>query len=48
MTAQETEPSPSGMPDEAEEDVPVGVPPEDEEAERKLPGFPEDDIDTAG
>jgi hypothetical protein len=46
----EEEPEPlSGMPEEAQdEDLPLGVPPEGEEADRNLPGFPEGDIDTAG
>jgi hypothetical protein len=45
---EEFEP-PTGLPEEArEEDVPLGVPPDEEEAERELPGFPEGDIDTAG
>ena len=40
---------PSGLPDEAPDDVPLGVPPDDDEApERELPGFPEGDVDTAG
>jgi hypothetical protein len=46
----EEEPEPlSGMPEEAQDqDLPLGVPPEGEEADRELPGFPEGDIDTAG
>jgi hypothetical protein len=40
--------TPSGLPREADEDVPLGVPPEDEDTERELPGFPEEDVDTAG
>jgi hypothetical protein len=44
---EEPEP-PSGLPDEAPDDVPLGVPPDDEDAERELPGFPEEDVDTAG
>ncbi len=48
MTGDEWEP-PSGLPDEEQdEDIPLGVPPDDEDAERELPGFPEGDIDTAG
>jgi hypothetical protein len=41
---------PSGLPDEEaqDEDVPLGVPPDDEDADRALPGFPEGDVDTAG
>ena len=40
---------PSGMPEGGQdEDLPLGVPPDDEEADRELPGFPEGDIDTAG
>ncbi len=39
---------PSGLPDEAPDDVPLGVPPDDEEPERERPGFPEGDVDTAG
>jgi hypothetical protein len=40
----------SGMPeDEQDQDVPLGIPAdEDDEVDRKLPGFPEGDIDTAG
>ena len=41
--------TPSGLPDEAEdEDVPLGVPADEDEVDRELPGFPEGDIDTAG
>lgn len=49
MSAFETEP-PSGMPAEEQgEDLPLGVPAdEDDEVDRELPGFPEGDIDTAG
>jgi hypothetical protein len=44
----ETEP-PSGLPEEDEgEDVPLGVPADEDEVDRELPGFPEGDIDTAG
>jgi hypothetical protein len=39
---------PSGLPPDAEVDIPLGVPPDDEDAERELPGFPEEDVDTAG
>jgi hypothetical protein len=48
--AGEKEPEPpTGLPEEgAAEDIPMGVPPDDEDAERELPGFPEGDIDTAG
>ena len=39
----------SGMPEEQQdEDLPLGVPRDGEDAERELPGFPEGDIDTAG
>jgi len=50
MTPEAQEPeAPTGLPDEAQdEDIPLGVPPDDEDADRKLPGFPEGDIDTAG
>lgn len=50
MTGEEREPpAPSGLPQEGqEEDVPLGVPPDDEAPERERPGFPEGDIDTAG
>ena len=49
MSAAETDPPPTGMPEDAEdEDLPLGVPPEDDEPERERPGFPEGDIDTAG
>jgi hypothetical protein len=45
---EEWEP-PTGLPDEGQdEDIPLGVPPDDERPERELPGFPEGDIDTAG
>ena len=44
---EEREP-PSGLPPEDAEDTPLGVPPDDEDAERELPGFPEEDVDTAG
>ena len=50
MKGEEWEP-PSGLPDEAraeDEDLPLGVPPDDEDADRELPGFPEGDVDTAG
>ena len=49
MTPRE-EPEPqTGMPDDGQdEDMPLGVPPDDEDADRQLPGFPEGDIDTAG
>jgi hypothetical protein len=48
MTGPETEP-PSGLPDDVEEeDVPLGVPADEDDVERELPGFPEGDIDTAG
>ena len=49
MTHAETEP-PSGRPDEEQDDdVPLGVPAdEDDKVDRELPGFPEGDIDTAG
>jgi hypothetical protein len=47
MTRPETEP-PSGLPEEEDEDVPLGVPADDDEVDRELPGFPEGDIDTAG
>ena len=40
--------TPSGLPPDAEEDTPLGVPPDEEEPERELPGFPEEDVDTAG
>jgi hypothetical protein len=43
--------APTGLPEEGEggEDIPLGVPPDDEdEPDRELPGFPEGDIDTAG
>ncbi|CAA9487009.1 MAG: hypothetical protein AVDCRST_MAG67-2197 [uncultured Solirubrobacteraceae bacterium] len=45
----ETEPL-SGMPeDEQDQDLPLGVPAdEDDEVDRERPGFPEGDIDTAG
>ncbi|HEV2786604.1 MAG TPA: hypothetical protein VGV67_09470 [Solirubrobacteraceae bacterium] len=49
MSVAETEPPPTGMPEDGEdEDLPLGVPAEDDEADRELPGFPEGDIDTAG
>jgi hypothetical protein len=51
MTCAEEEPeaAPTGLPDEAQdEDIPLGVPLDDKDAERELPGFPEGDIDTAG
>jgi hypothetical protein len=46
----EEKPEPlSGMPEEErDQDLPLGVPPDGEEADRELPGFPEGDIDTAG
>ena len=41
--------APTGLPEDGEgEGIPLGVPPEDEDADRELPGFPEGDIDTAG
>lgn len=50
MSGEEREPpAPTGLPDEAQDDdSPLGVPPDEEEPERRLPGFPEGDIDTAG
>ena len=46
--ADETEPQ-SGMPEEEQDqDLPLGVPADEDEADRDLPGFPEGDIDTAG
>ncbi len=50
MSAEAEEPeAPTGLPEDGEaEGAPLGVPPEDEEPERELPGFPEGDIDTAG
>lgn len=39
---------PSGLPDEEPEDIPLGVPPDEDDAERELPGIPEGDVDTAG
>lgn len=50
MTREEREPpTPTGLPEDGQdEDTPLGVPPDEEEPERKLPGFPEGDIDTAG
>lgn len=48
MSTPETEP-PTGMPEGGEEeDLPLGIPADDDEADRELPGFPEGDIDTAG
>jgi hypothetical protein len=49
MTRPETEP-PTGLPEEEaeDEDVPLGVPADEDEVDRELPGFPEGDIDTAG
>ena len=48
MTRSE-EPEPlSGLPDEEAEGIPLGIPPDDEEADRELPGFPQEDIDTSG
>jgi hypothetical protein len=49
MTRPETEP-PSGLPEEEaeDEDVPLGVPADEDDVDRELPGFPEGDIDTAG
>ncbi len=44
---EEPEP-PSGLPDEGAEGIPLGVPADDEEADRELPGFPEEDVDTSG
>jgi len=43
-------PAPTGLPEEGQggEDIPLGVPPDEEEPERELPGFPEGDVDTAG
>ncbi len=46
MTGTET--PPSGLPDEEPEDVPLGVPEDEDERERELPGIPEGDVDTAG
>ena len=50
MSAKAEEPeAPTGLPEDGEgEGIPLGVPAEDEEADRELPGFPEGDIDTAG
>ncbi len=50
MSGGEKEPEPpTGLPEEGQdEDIPLGVPPDDEDPERTLPGFPEGDIDTAG
>jgi hypothetical protein len=50
VSAEAQEPEPlSGMPEEEQDqDLPLGIPPDDEEADRQLPGFPEGDIDTAG
>jgi len=46
---EEPEDAPTGLPEEARaQDTPLGVPPDEEEPERTLPGFPEGDIDTAG
>jgi hypothetical protein len=46
--AGEPEPA-SGMPEGGEDaDLPLGIPPDDEDADRERPGFPEGDIDTAG
>jgi hypothetical protein len=45
---EEEHEAPSGLPDEAPDDVPLGVPPDEDEAERERPGFPEEDVDTAG
>ncbi len=48
MSRPESEP-PSGMPDEEQdEDLPLGVPADEDDADRERPGFPEGDIDTAG
>ncbi|HWI09538.1 MAG TPA: hypothetical protein VNT54_18710 [Solirubrobacteraceae bacterium] len=48
VTPPETEP-PTGLPEDGEEeDLPLGIPSEDDEPDRELPGFPERDIDTAG
>ena len=48
MPRDEAEP-PTGLPDEQEdEDTPLGVPADEDETDRDLPGFPEGDIDTAG
>lgn len=48
MSPIETEPE-SGMPeDEQDADLPLGVPDDEDEVDRELPGFPEGDIDTAG
>ena len=50
MSAAEREPpAPTGLPEDGQdEDIPLGVPPDEEDAERELPGFPEGDFDTAG
>ena len=50
LEEEEKEPeAPTGLPEDGEaEGAPLGVPPDDEDAERELPGFPEGDIDTAG
>lgn len=49
MNPVETDPV-SGLPDaEQDEDVPLGVPADEEDkVDRELPGFPEGDVDTAG
>ncbi len=48
MEEPEAEP-PTGLPEEEQdEDIPMGVPPDEDEASRERPGFPEGDIDTAG
>ena len=41
--------TPSGIPDDDQEITPMGVPAgADDDAEDELPGFPEDEPDTAG
>lgn len=40
--------TPSGLPDEDEEDAPLGIPADEDDADRELPGIPEGDVDTAG
>jgi len=38
---------PTGLPAEAQDEhTPLGVPPDGEEPDRELPGFPEGDVDT--
>ena len=48
--AEEEPEVPTGLPEDGKggEDIPLGVPPDEEEPDRELPGFPEGDIDTAG